>query len=272
MAIRVRSARAANPAAPSRVPGIMKTTMLPRRALIFLAFAWVLVMLYPDPGMLVRSVRNTVRPQIQPEAVAALAARLPDDPRAIEAYVLDEQVPYAYDWQSAGVPWYFPTTAEAVRAGARRLREQGRRPRQHPHRQGHPQRAAPEPRPHLGGLPRQAGRMRSRTPGVQFAGTRERPLLPALAEGLPAGPGGLRPAGDLLDAGAGVARAAARRRPLADHRSGTRWRGWLGAGRRDGDGLLPAEGRSRRRRRGRRAGGQAPAARGAGAVARPQRA
>jgi len=92
--------------------------MLPRRALIFLAVAWILVMLYPDPGVLVRSVRNTARPQIQPEAVAALAARLPDDPRAIEAYVLDEQVPYAYDWQSAGVPWYFPTTAEAVRSGA----------------------------------------------------------------------------------------------------------------------------------------------------------
>lgn len=91
--------------------------MLHRRALIFLAFAWVLVMLYPDPGMLVRSVRNTARPQIRPGAVAALAARLPDDPRAIEAYVLDREVPYSYDWQSAGVPWYFPTTAEAVRAG-----------------------------------------------------------------------------------------------------------------------------------------------------------
>ncbi len=92
--------------------------MLPRRAVIFLALAWVLVMLYPDPGMLLRSVRNTVRPQIQPQAVAAIARRLPNDPRAIETYVLNKQVPYAYDWQSAGVPWYFPTTAEAVRAGA----------------------------------------------------------------------------------------------------------------------------------------------------------
>ena len=91
--------------------------MLPRRALIFLALAWVLVMLYPDPGMLVRSVRNIARPRIEPQAVAALAARLPDDPAAIEAYVLGRQVPYAYDWQSAGVPWYFPTTAEALAAG-----------------------------------------------------------------------------------------------------------------------------------------------------------
>ncbi len=91
--------------------------MLPRRAIIFLGLAWVLVILYPDPGMLARSLRNTARPRIEPEAVASLARRLPDDPRAIEAYVLERQVPYAYDWQSVGVPWYFPTTKEAVSAG-----------------------------------------------------------------------------------------------------------------------------------------------------------
>ncbi len=91
--------------------------MLPRRAVIFLSLAWVLVMLYPDPGVLLRSIRNTVDPQIQPQAVAAIARRLPNDPKAIEAYVLNKLVPYAYDWQSAGVPWYFPTTAEALRAG-----------------------------------------------------------------------------------------------------------------------------------------------------------
>jgi len=89
----------------------------PRRALVFLALSWVLVMLYPDPGVLARSVHNILRPRVDPQAVAALARRLPDDPKAIEAYVLERQVPYAYDWQSAGVPWYFPTTSEAVRAG-----------------------------------------------------------------------------------------------------------------------------------------------------------
>ena len=89
----------------------------PRRVLVFLALSWVLVMLYPDPGVLVRSVRNTLRPRVEPQAVAALARSLPDDPQAIEAFVLDQQVPYAYDWQSAGVPWYFPTASEALRAG-----------------------------------------------------------------------------------------------------------------------------------------------------------
>jgi len=89
----------------------------PRSLLVFLALSWVLVMLYPDPGVLVRSVRNTLQPRVEPQAAAALARSLPDDPRAIEAYVLDQQVPYAYDWQSAGVPWYFPTASEALRAG-----------------------------------------------------------------------------------------------------------------------------------------------------------
>jgi hypothetical protein len=87
----------------------------PRLVLIFLALSWVFAVLYPDPAVLVRSIRNTVHPNIDPAAVQAIARRLPSDPRAIEAYVLGRQVPYAYDWQSAGVPWYFPTTREALR-------------------------------------------------------------------------------------------------------------------------------------------------------------
>lgn len=98
-------------------PSYHEVMRLTRRALVFLALSWVLVILYPDPGVLVRSVRNTVRPRVEPRAVAALARSLPDDPKAIEAYVLERQVPYAYDWQSAGVPWYFPTASEALRAG-----------------------------------------------------------------------------------------------------------------------------------------------------------
>jgi hypothetical protein len=89
----------------------------PRLALVFLVLSWTLAMLYPDVDVLGRSVRNTLRPRVEPQAVAALARNLPDDPRAIEAYVLERQVPYAYDWQSAGVPWYFPTASEALRAG-----------------------------------------------------------------------------------------------------------------------------------------------------------
>jgi hypothetical protein len=90
---------------------------IPRPALAFLVVVWVLVVLYPDPGVLVRSIRNGLQPRVDPAAASALAARLPDDPRLIESYVLDQQVPYAADWRSAGVPWYFPTGAEALAAG-----------------------------------------------------------------------------------------------------------------------------------------------------------
>lgn len=87
-----------------------------RSALVFLTFVWVAVVLYPDPGVFVRSLRNSLQLRVDPSAAAELAARLPDDPRLVEAYVLERQVPYAYDWQSAGVPWYFPSATEALAA------------------------------------------------------------------------------------------------------------------------------------------------------------
>lgn len=88
-----------------------------RRVLVFLALSWALVVLYPDPTVLVTSVRNLVAPRVQPEAARELAATLPDDPREVERRVLDEVVPYAADWEAAGVPWSFPTAAEALEAG-----------------------------------------------------------------------------------------------------------------------------------------------------------
>jgi hypothetical protein len=88
-----------------------------RRTLVFLSAAWFLVVLYPDPGVLVRSVRHLVDPPVRPEAVAALAARLPDDPAALERAVLGDVVPYASDWEASGVPWEFPDAAGVLRAG-----------------------------------------------------------------------------------------------------------------------------------------------------------
>ena len=83
-----------------------------------------------------------------------------------------------------------------------RLREQGRGPGQHPHRQGHPELAAHELRPHLGGLPRQAGdRAGERRRAVRRQP--ERALLHPLAGEFQAGAADLRPGGDLRDAGPG---------------------------------------------------------------------
>jgi hypothetical protein len=89
-----------------------------RGTLVFLALAWTLVALYPDPTVLVTSVRNLLAPQVQAEAASGLAARLPDDPRQIERAVLGGVVPYASDWEAAGVPWSFPTADEALAADA----------------------------------------------------------------------------------------------------------------------------------------------------------
>jgi hypothetical protein len=70
--------------------------------------------LYPNPWVLVRSIEHIEHPSIDPAAVASIARTLPNDPRLIEQAVLTRIVPYAYDWQTAGVPWYFPTTREAL--------------------------------------------------------------------------------------------------------------------------------------------------------------
>lgn len=82
-----------------------------------LALGWAFLVLYPDPSALVRSVQNVRRPPVDARAVAAVAASLSDDPVLIERAVLHELVPYGYDWQVNGLPWYFPTAAEALAAG-----------------------------------------------------------------------------------------------------------------------------------------------------------
>ena len=73
--------------------------------------------LYPNPLLLVRSVEHIEHPSIDPAAVASIARTLPDNPRLIEQAVITRIMPYAYDWQTAGVPWYFPTTREALAQG-----------------------------------------------------------------------------------------------------------------------------------------------------------
>jgi hypothetical protein len=83
---------------------------------LFLLFWWALVVLYPDPSVLVASFRNVAEPRVDVGAVSGLAAPLPDDPREIEAEVL-RRLPYATDWEVGGVPWRFPTAAQAVADG-----------------------------------------------------------------------------------------------------------------------------------------------------------
>lgn len=79
---------------------------------------WTLFSLYPDPRMLRHSVEQGLAPDTDPTAVARWAETLPDDPERIERAVLGTHVRYAVPWETHGVPWYFPTTAEVVARGA----------------------------------------------------------------------------------------------------------------------------------------------------------
>jgi transglutaminase-like putative cysteine protease len=65
--------------------------------------------------LLLGTLRNARRPDIDGEAVLALAEALPDDPDQVREHVLTHLIPYAYDWDVYGVPYYFPTLAEALR-------------------------------------------------------------------------------------------------------------------------------------------------------------
>jgi hypothetical protein len=88
-----------------------------RFALFLVLLGWVLVVVYPDPLALSRSIDNFQHPNVDPAAVAGIARTLPNNPRLIQQAVLNKIVPYAYDWQTAGVPWYFPTTRQALAQG-----------------------------------------------------------------------------------------------------------------------------------------------------------
>jgi len=85
-----------------------------RRGLIVL-LAGVLVVLYPDPMMLVLGVSRLA--SLPPVGDLQIGGEtLPDNPTDIEAAV-HRMVPYASDFQVYGVPWYIPTPEEVVEAG-----------------------------------------------------------------------------------------------------------------------------------------------------------
>ena len=77
---------------------------------------WVLLVLYPNPWGLVASVRRVISPGIDPVTVTSLSEALPSDPAVIEAMVL-QAIPYAYDWETYGVPWYCPSVEEVLEKG-----------------------------------------------------------------------------------------------------------------------------------------------------------
>ena len=96
----------------------MRPALKASRFGLFLALlGWVLFVVYPNPFTLTNSIHNFQHPNVDPAAVSAIARTLPNDPKVIENYVLNNVQPYSYDWQTFDVPWYFPTTKQAVAQG-----------------------------------------------------------------------------------------------------------------------------------------------------------
>jgi TM2 domain-containing membrane protein YozV len=77
---------------------------------------WILLMLYPNPWKIVTGVKRILNPHTDPAAVVCLAQSMPDDPTLIEQDVL-KLIPYSYDWNTYGMPWYCPSVREALDKG-----------------------------------------------------------------------------------------------------------------------------------------------------------
>jgi len=74
---------------------------------------YVFLVLYPNPFNIFVSVHRVFNPDIDPAAVEPLLEGLPSEPAAIEQEIL-RRIPYKYDWQTHGMPWFFPRTADIV--------------------------------------------------------------------------------------------------------------------------------------------------------------
>jgi hypothetical protein len=92
------------------------STKVFRRYFPLIFILWILFVLYPNPLNLIISVQRVFDLDVDPAAVESMLNDLPSDPAAIEKTVLD-RIPYRYDWELYGMPWYFPTVKQALEKG-----------------------------------------------------------------------------------------------------------------------------------------------------------
>src|SRR4051795_12298910 len=64
-----------------------------------LLLIWTVLACYPNPLLLGRAIGQSWTPVVDAEAVRAVAATLPDDPKQIENAVLTSIVPYGVPWE-----------------------------------------------------------------------------------------------------------------------------------------------------------------------------
>ena len=77
---------------------------------------WILFVLYPNPLNLIISMQRMASFGVDAGAVEFILDDFPSDPAAVEQMVLT-RIPYGYDWQVYGMPWYVPTIEEVLKQG-----------------------------------------------------------------------------------------------------------------------------------------------------------
>jgi hypothetical protein len=87
-----------------------------RRYFPLIFILWILFVLYPNPLNLIISIQRVFNFDADPGAVQFMVNDFPSDPAAIEKAVL-ASIPYRYDWQLYGMPWYCPTVEQVLEKG-----------------------------------------------------------------------------------------------------------------------------------------------------------
>jgi hypothetical protein len=87
-----------------------------RRYFPLIFILWILFVLYPNPLNLIVSIQRVLNFDADPSAVESMLNDFPSDPAAIEKAVL-AGIPYRYDWEVYGMPWYCPTIEQVLERG-----------------------------------------------------------------------------------------------------------------------------------------------------------
>ncbi len=88
-----------------------------RQYFILILLLWILFVLYPNPVNLAISVARLITPPIDPISVKPLLQEFNSTELVMIEREVAEKIPYRYDWEVHGIPWYFPTVTEILENG-----------------------------------------------------------------------------------------------------------------------------------------------------------